>query len=124
MRSLRNILTPEQIERRKPVWLALSEMYLDTELADEDHQRIAAVCRAQQLLPDEVRQINYDEVSDVCIANLYSVAGEWAGFDPDWLFEHILSQASSSAGWLRRKHVDSFTKRHMEAIVRFMTSET
>ena len=31
----------EEIERRKPVWAALSDLWLDTELTEDDLQRIA-----------------------------------------------------------------------------------
>ena len=36
-------LDEAEIERRKPVWAALSELWLDTELADDDLRRIAGV---------------------------------------------------------------------------------
>jgi len=31
------------IEHRKPIWIALSEFYLDTELEDSDFERIALI---------------------------------------------------------------------------------
>jgi hypothetical protein len=34
-----------EIERRKPVWAALSELWLDTQLTHDDLQRIAAVMK-------------------------------------------------------------------------------
>jgi hypothetical protein len=34
-----------EIERRKPVWAALSELWLDAELDEDDLQRIAGVMK-------------------------------------------------------------------------------
>ena len=34
-----------EIDRRKPVWAALSELWLDTELTDDDLHRIADVMK-------------------------------------------------------------------------------
>ena len=34
------MLDEQQIEKRRPVWVVLSELWLDTELATEDLERI------------------------------------------------------------------------------------
>ena len=39
-------LSPEELQRRQPVWEAFSEFWLDTELDSSDHTRIANVLRA------------------------------------------------------------------------------
>lgn len=68
-------------QRRQPMWAALSELYLDVELQEEDFQRIAAVCAASKFTWAEIQQINYDEVAPVLWTNLLSAAGEWLGWD-------------------------------------------
>ena len=75
--------------QRKPVWLALSVLYLDTELTDEDYKRIASVLHEAKLSWTEIQTINREEVAPVLVYNLLGVAGEWAGFDEEWLVAAI-----------------------------------
>jgi hypothetical protein len=80
----------KDIERRRPVWSALSDLFLDTEL-DESALR----CIAQRLvdsgyMDDELAAILYGEVFPVCIWNMLCVAGEWEVIDTNWLQERIL----------------------------------
>ena len=79
----------EVIEDRLPVWEALSEFFLDTELDDTDDQRIAEVLVLSTYSIQETEEILRFEVYPVLIWNLRSVAGEWAGFNRDWLREMI-----------------------------------
>lgn len=84
------MLDARQIATRRPVWVALSDLWLDTELDDGDLQRIARVLRESGLPLDTLRRIYLVEVAPVVAPNLLSVAGEWAGFDADWLCARIL----------------------------------
>ena len=68
-----------------PIWHALSEFYLDTELDGADFDRIAAVFTKSGFTLEELRQIDLYEVFPLLQWNLLSVAGEWAGFDEKWL---------------------------------------
>ncbi len=77
------------LARRQVVWLALSELYLDTELEEADFLRLAGIFAASGFEWAEVRQINYDEVAPVLWQNLLSVAGEWAGWDETLLIASI-----------------------------------
>ena len=76
-------------DERMPVWSALSELFLDTELRKEDHDRIAAVLAASPYSVEKIEEILRFEVTPVLRANLLCVAGEWVGFDDDWLREKI-----------------------------------
>jgi hypothetical protein len=80
------------IEERKPVWVALSNLYLDTELQEDDYKYIAEVFYNSPYSLDEIDLINKYEVAPVLMPNLLSVAGEWAGFDEDWLVQAIVSE--------------------------------
>lgn len=83
---------PEQdIERRRPVWDALSSFFLDTELDDDQHRHIAQAIVASRYSPSEIQTILWEEVYPVVESNLSSLAGEWAGFDLDWMQQQILS---------------------------------
>ena len=81
--------TEKQIEDRLPIWEALSEFFLDTELQMDDHERIAQILAATAYTEEEIEGILIGEVYPVCRWNILSVAGEWAGFHPDWLKEKI-----------------------------------
>ena len=90
----------EDIQRRRPVWEALSDLFLDTELGEPHLRHIARVVAASGYTEAEVEEILYGEVFPVCIWNMRSVAGEWAGFDVDWLQGRILANAGRFwKGW-------------------------
>lgn len=84
------MLTETQINTRKPVWLALSDLWLDTELDSRWLDSIAVVLVESGLSLDELRDIYRDEVAPVVYANLLSPAGVWAGFDEAWLHQTIV----------------------------------
>jgi hypothetical protein len=77
------------IEQRKPIWIALSEFYLDTELQDWDFRHIALTILESPYSLEEVKRINKYEVFPVLQINLLSTAGVWAGFDEEWLVGKI-----------------------------------
>jgi len=76
-------------EERFAVWEALSEFFLDTELGTSDYERIATILMRSGYSLDELRDILNYEVYPACKGNMLSVAGEWAGFRPDWIMQHI-----------------------------------
>ena len=80
---------PINIEKRKPIWIALSEFYLDTELQESDFRHIAFKIIESPYSLDEVKEINKYEIFPVLQLNLLSVAGEWAGFPEEWLINNI-----------------------------------
>jgi hypothetical protein len=77
------------ISERTPIWLALSNFYLDTELQEYDFRFIAQKIIDSPYSYEEVKLINQHEVFPVLQCNLLSVAGEWSGFDEKWLVEAI-----------------------------------
>jgi hypothetical protein len=81
---------------RRPVWEALSTLFLDTDVALLREHR-ANVHAASPYTISEIEAILTDEVFPVCRWNLLSIAGEWAGFDTDWLESQILSSRSRFA---------------------------
>ncbi len=80
---------PAVIQTRSPIWEALSEFFLDTELGDKDYLRISQVLAASPYSVKEVEDILRFEVYPVLIDNLQSPAGGWEGFDTQWLREQI-----------------------------------
>jgi hypothetical protein len=84
----------EDLQHRQPVWEALSDLFLDTDTSLSRDWRVSVLAASPYSLR-ELEQILVDEVYPVCSANLFSVAGEWAGFDPEWLQGSILRQLRS-----------------------------
>jgi hypothetical protein len=72
------VLSAADVERRRPVWHALSELFLDTELQPDDYRLIAGVLRRSGLEPDALREILESEVAPAFKFNLMQIAGEWA----------------------------------------------
>lgn len=62
---------------RLPVWTALSELYLDTEIQEADIRRIAAILNRSPYNRQDLNAILQNEVAPAFSANLMSVAGEW-----------------------------------------------
>jgi hypothetical protein len=84
--------SPDQdLKRRRPVWEALSSFFLDTELNDEQHRHIAQAVVDSGYSPSEIQTILWEELYPVVESNLRNPAGEWAGFDLDWMQQQILS---------------------------------
>jgi hypothetical protein len=90
------MLPPEQdLERRRPVWEALADLFLDTELDDRDYRHIADRIVASGYTPAEVHSILWDEVFAAVEINLRQPAGECWGVDADWLQERILNRGKT-----------------------------
>lgn len=79
------------LPRRRPVWEALSEFFLDTELDEQQLRSIAHTLAASGYTDDELDSILYEEVYPVCIPNLCSMVGVWEGFDGDEIQARILA---------------------------------
>ena len=96
-----------ELLRRRPLWIALSDLWLDTELQDRDRDFIARAMLDSGYDRDTLERIMAEEVAPVVYRNLYSVAGEWTGFDPDWLCAEILAglrrRGPLGRWWLRRR---------------------
>lgn len=88
------------LSERKPIWVALSNFYLDKELQNHDFKFIATKIKESPYSFDEVKQIDKQEVFPVLHLNLLSVAGVWNGFDEDWLISEITKKLQKSS-WFK-----------------------
>jgi ornithine carbamoyltransferase len=126
------VINKAEIERRKSVWAALSDLWLDTELTDDDLQRIASVMKRSGYSVPQLRDIYLFEVAPIVFLNLLSVAGEWAGFDEEWLFAEATKRAKKRSLFLRTivrfgvgKWVMTFaTERHWDRLVELLDKRT
>ena len=84
-------LDEKTLSLRKPLWSALSDLFLDTELQDADLSYIALKMKESSYSLDEITDILMTEVFPVCISNLNPVAGIWEGFEGESLFREIVN---------------------------------
>jgi hypothetical protein len=92
----------QDIANRCPVWVALSDLYLDTELYPDDLELLAETLAASPYTTDELKHILLAEVHPACMTNLRQVAGVWSGFDPVWLRASILGRTRAAFRWPAR----------------------
>jgi hypothetical protein len=95
--SLSDLRTDEV--NRRPVWCALSDLFLDTEITPNTIAYIAQTLHSSPYSLEECEYILWHEVYPVCIRNMYSVAGEWVYFDEDWLVSRITARARLLPKW-------------------------
>jgi hypothetical protein len=84
----------QDILARRPVWQALSDLFLDTDTSLTRDWRIRELAESPYSV-EELEEILVTEVYPVCRWNLLSVAGEWSGFDPEWLEDKITRRVNS-----------------------------
>lgn len=82
----------EELERRRPVWEAISAIFLDTEIDDAWREQIVNTLRSSGYSESELDNILWAELCPVLHTNLLSFAGEWAGFDMEYVEQSILSR--------------------------------
>ena len=70
---------------RHPVWVALSEFWLDTEMSAAGAHAVVRTILESAYTVDEAEAIHWHEVVPAVYGNSISVAGAWTGFDEDWL---------------------------------------
>lgn len=67
----------------------MSGFFLDTELNESDLRLVADRIREAEYSIHDAKRILLDELFPALLFNLHDVAGEWAGFEDEWLFERI-----------------------------------
>jgi len=81
----------QDLDRRRPVWEALSDLFLDTEITEGLYKHIAKTIVESAYTPAEVHAILWDEVFPVIEWNLRNPCGVWEGFRGEYLEERILT---------------------------------
>jgi len=89
----------EDLERRRPVWKALSAVFIDTEIDEAWRDEIADCLRSSGYSASELESILWGELCPVLHVNLLSFVGEWTGFDMGFVERRILDKP---AGRFRR----------------------
>ena len=95
------MLDADELERRKPVWTAMSTLWLDTEISDIEIARIADTLIASGYPRAQLDDILLYEIAPVVGSNLLAPAGVWEGFDTAWLHQQARRRADHRSPWLR-----------------------
>ena len=103
------MLNDLEIEMRLPLWLAFSELFLDTENSEADFKSIAETLGQSGLRVESLRQILADEVAPAFYTNLMSVAGEWQ----PWNAAQVRTIVLSSLARGRRYPLGLWLRRHL-----------
>ncbi len=89
-------ISQEYLKNRLPVWKALSNLFLDTELDQSDYRYIVKEIEKSGFSRLETQEILWKEVFPALADNLRIVAGEWGGFSDKWLQNRILNVMNGS----------------------------
>ena len=95
-------LSEAERARRRPVWDALSDLFLDTETRPSVC-RAANACFESGYPVETLDHIWRHEVAPVLAPNLLSVAGEWASFDIEWLEDQICHRRAGLLDGMKAK---------------------
>jgi hypothetical protein len=111
-----HLATPES---RLPLWLAMSDLFLDTEIQAYTRDAIAREIDASGLSLAEAEAVYWNEVYPALWVNLTSVAGVWDGFDAQWLLRTL---KVSSASKPRRRWLPIIAKEMREEWARVIAA--
>lgn len=121
---MKETLSPQELQSRAPLWEALADFWLDTELTDLSFDHIARVIAESPYSMAEIRDIHDYEVAPAVSGNLACVAGEWGGFNSEWLTAKCHAYALRRHSvlfrariWLQRRLLRSFTERYWQQLV-------
>lgn len=101
-------------EQRQAVWIALSDLFLDTDVAIF-YDNIVKNCAESPYNLHELEAILNHEVAPVCYSNLLDIAGDWAGFDEQWLVQTIMQYLEEKPSLLQKPKSylwQSYVKQH------------
>ncbi|MDA9918501.1 hypothetical protein N9D37_01250 [Erythrobacter sp.] len=88
-------LTEAEIERLLPVWVVLSDTFLDTELDERRYAEIAESLLSSGYSLHELERIYRGDVAPAFVLNLWGVAGEWQGWTEESVRSRVLRKRTS-----------------------------
>ena len=97
-------LSAEEIERRLPLWIALSDLFLDTEPTRSTYENIVGTIIDRGFQPEHAEAILREDVAPAFWTNLLAPAGEWQGWEDGLVRERVIrsrrSPISRFGAWL------------------------
>lgn len=88
--------TKINIKERQPIWIAISDFYIDSELQESDFEYISIKIKESPYSIEQIKQIDKEEIFPVLHSNLLYVAGVWTGFQEEWLISEITKKLEKS----------------------------
>jgi hypothetical protein len=82
----------DDLARRRWVWQALSDLFLDEQVSDDTLRHIARVAAECGYSDEELDAIYRHEVAPAVAFNAFDPAGTWGYFDTVWLERRILAR--------------------------------
>lgn len=104
------------IAERREVWIALSDLFLDTDVR-LSFAYIARVAAASKYSLEELEAICRDEVAPIVESNLLEIAGDWAGFPEEWLIGSISRRLAENPPAPYRMETDALEQWHAVAVL-------
>lgn len=102
--------TAVELENRKPLWTAFSDLWLDTEVSQMTLNYIAREMKASGYPLAELKYIYQHEVAPVVYRNLLVVpGGVWTVFDETWLNDAIQQNLSKPKIWRKFRFFISYS---------------
>lgn len=80
----------EDLPRRRWIWQAISDLFLDEEITEDTRRYIARVAAECGYTDEELEVIYRREVAPSVAVNTFSPAGVWGYWDSVWLEKMIL----------------------------------
>ena len=108
-------LDDSDLERREPVWKALSTLWLAREPTPRDLAWIAGVLNDSGFAVAALRDIYLYEVAPVVYRNLGAAFGEHDAFDEPRLYSRAKRRAEHRSAWLRLWVASGLGRRRMTA---------
>lgn len=93
------MMDDEEVQRRLPLWCALAELFLDTEMQPVAYEAVARAAREAGYTAVEVHDILRNEMWPAFSFNLLDIAGEWAGFSSDYVLTRMLEMGTEAGRW-------------------------
>ncbi len=95
-----------EFERRLPVWIALSDFFLDT-YSPAFYINTAHIWRKSGFTRDELRVMLVNDMAPRFYSNLAAVAGVWDGFDTAQVELQMRQQTRhhTKIDWMHRSHI-------------------
>ena len=84
-------MTEQEIAIRRPVWIAMSDLFLDTDVRLW-YSKVARILAESPFTSEQLEAIFMGEVAPVAEVNLLSPSGEGKGFDEHWLVTRITAR--------------------------------
>ena len=92
-------LSLDDLKVRRKIWIALSDLFLDTQNGDSDAKLISEIIKNSDYSDELIQTILWYEVAPVVESNLVCIAGEWTAFSEKWLIYNIESKYLNVSGF-------------------------